>query len=64
MNAPCRDCPDRHEACHDHCDRYKAYKAERERIRLERQASGHIHFMNEAKDKAYRKKLNRYKRNH
>lgn len=26
---PCRDCPDRHPACHDHCERYTAWRAER-----------------------------------
>ena len=27
MTCPCRGCPERHEACHDHCERYKAWKA-------------------------------------
>lgn len=27
MTCPCRGCPDRYEACHDYCDRYKAWKA-------------------------------------
>lgn len=22
-NRTCKGCPDRHEACHDHCERYK-----------------------------------------
>lgn len=26
MKAPCKDCPDRHLACHDHCERYQAFK--------------------------------------
>ena len=24
--APCKGCTERHEACHDHCDRYKEWK--------------------------------------
>ena len=26
---PCKECPDRHPACHDRCDRYKEFAAER-----------------------------------
>lgn len=29
-NRTCKGCPDRHEACHDHCERYRAWKQERE----------------------------------
>ena len=25
--SPCKDCPDRHLACHDECDKYKEWKA-------------------------------------
>lgn len=25
-DAPCKDCKDRHPACHDTCERYKAFK--------------------------------------
>lgn len=25
-NAPCKDCAEKHLACHDHCDKYKAWK--------------------------------------
>lgn len=25
MNAPCKNCPDRHEACWGHCEKYKAW---------------------------------------
>jgi hypothetical protein len=24
---PCKGCTERYEACHDHCERYKAWKA-------------------------------------
>jgi hypothetical protein len=27
MICPCKDCQERYEACHDHCERYKAWKA-------------------------------------
>ena len=26
--SPCLDCPDRHLGCHDHCERYQAYKTQ------------------------------------
>lgn len=26
-SSPCYGCPERHEACHDSCTRYKAWKA-------------------------------------
>ena len=29
--APCKDCADRHTACHDHCKKFKEYKAIREK---------------------------------
>jgi hypothetical protein len=32
MKAPCKDCPDRHPACHDHCGKYQAFHLERVRI--------------------------------
>lgn len=28
MKPPCKDCQNRRTACHDTCERYKAYKAE------------------------------------
>lgn len=31
--APCRDCKDRHPACHDNCKRYATFKAEIEKVR-------------------------------
>lgn len=33
MNAPCKDCPDRHEICHDSYERYMEFRREREKIR-------------------------------
>ena len=26
MRCPCRDCADRHEACHDRCEKYKEWR--------------------------------------
>ena len=26
MTSPCKDCPDRHTACHGHCEKYKEWK--------------------------------------
>ena len=28
MMPPCKDCPDRYTACHDHCAKYKEWKAD------------------------------------
>lgn len=25
-NLTCKDCPERHEACHDHCERFAAWR--------------------------------------
>lgn len=33
MNAPCKDCPDRHGICHDSCERHIKFHREREKIR-------------------------------
>ena len=30
---PCKDCPDRHQACHDRCEKYKAFAAELEKAK-------------------------------
>ena len=29
--APCKGCTERYTACHDHCERFKEYKAMREK---------------------------------
>ena len=33
MKNPCKDCPDRHLGCHSKCERYKAWKKEREELK-------------------------------
>jgi len=33
MRGPCKGCTDRHEACHDTCERYKAWKIEHDASR-------------------------------
>lgn len=37
MNAPCKDCQDRHAICHDSCERYIKFRREREKIRAEKE---------------------------
>lgn len=32
MNAPCKDCPKRHENCHKSCEKYQAFRAWREEL--------------------------------
>ena len=34
--APCKDCPDRHEACHDTCERFKEYRKKIEQAKANR----------------------------
>lgn len=33
MISPCKDCADRHPACHSHCEKYKEWKAEWDALR-------------------------------
>lgn len=33
MTAPCKNCKDRYLGCHDHCDKYKAFKEEIKKLR-------------------------------
>ena len=33
MINPCKDCADRHPACHSHCEKYKEWKAEWDALR-------------------------------
>lgn len=35
---PCKDCEERHTACHDRCPKYKTWKAEAERIKEAKRA--------------------------
>lgn len=30
MQAPCKDCPERHMTCHERCEKYLAYRQERD----------------------------------
>lgn len=34
--APCKDCPDRHRACHDTCEKYKQFKDARRELFLKK----------------------------
>lgn len=34
--SPCKDCKDRHPACHGSCDRYKEWKRRLEKVNEER----------------------------
>lgn len=36
MKAPCKDCDRRALGCHDHCEEYKEFRAEIERIKAVR----------------------------
>lgn len=63
MRVPCKDCPDRHPLCHSDCERYKAYREDVDRRRTERQAEAGG-WMSPEKQRAFRKKLNDYKKYH
>lgn len=48
MNAPCKDCPCRHVGCHSTCEKYQAFRRERDAVNRERNidkmlASTHVH---------------------
>lgn len=32
MKVPCKNCPDRHNLCWDECERFRAYRKEKDRI--------------------------------
>jgi hypothetical protein len=64
MRPPCKDCPDRHELCHATCERYLAYREERDRLNAEKYAECGSVWASETKQKSARKALNRYKREH
>jgi hypothetical protein len=32
MNAPCKDCSDRHQGCHCECEKYKVFRKERDEL--------------------------------
>lgn len=63
MNAPCYQCPERHELCHATCEKYQTYNAEQERIREERRAQRDAtDIRNSIVLKRYREILNAKKR--
>ena len=65
MNAPCKNCPNRHELCHMTCEKYLKYREERDRMNEERRAVNQLHWdLNQNASRALRVKLNRYKRDH
>lgn len=64
MRPPCKGCPDRRELCHATCERYLAYREERDRLNAEKYAECGSVWASETKQKSARKALNRYKREH
>lgn len=36
MQAPCKDCPDRHTLCHSTCEKYIAFNKYREEVRAKK----------------------------
>lgn len=35
MVCPCKDCKERYSACHSHCNRYKEWRAELDKLKEE-----------------------------
>lgn len=64
MRPPCKDCPERHELCHATCGQYLAYREERDQINADKRATMGLLWSDVTKQRATRKKLNRYKRDH
>ena len=60
MKAPCYQCPDRHVLCHSECEKYIAFRAERDRMNADRRIENTVNesrFARMAKAKAkYEKK--------
>ena len=57
MDAPCKDCPDRVVGCHSVCEKYKAFREERDRELEQRKISiagnplGNKYFQSRMKNK-------------
>ena len=58
MNVPCKDCPDREVGCHSTCEKYKAFRAEKDREIEERK----IQYQSKTLDSKYFRDLWKRKR--
>lgn len=61
MKPPCKDCQNRRTACHDTCERFKAYKDEREAEKAytkQMNDSGRVEPYNHYNDMHYRRVSN------
>ena len=59
MKAPCYGCPDRYPGCHDHCDKYKEWKAKYEEGKKRSEEERYTIFSpaNPSWQRAYNKRL-------
>ena len=60
MTPPCKNCTDRHAACHADCERYKAYRASLEERHAEEQKRREVNtfaMMRMRKNEKYRQKI-------
>ena len=53
MKPPCKGCPERHELCHAECEKYIAYRADRDRHCAERAVTWNV---NDIREEAYIKR--------
>lgn len=44
----CKECNERRPGCHDSCDIYKAFKAEIDKVRINRQKANEVYYMDKA----------------
>ncbi len=62
-DCPCKGCPERHEACHGHCERYKTWVQPIMEDRKRREIFQTIkQNLDDPQQKAMRKRLNERKR--
>lgn len=54
INAPCKDCPDRHIGCHGECEAYQTYNADRERIRASKKTAIDMYEIQKKRNKKWK----------
>lgn len=57
--SPCLNCPDRHESCHSHCEKYLAYRRDQDEYLAMRHREGHLvsdlHYLNRERKVAWKR---------
>lgn len=58
MMPPCKDCPDRYTACHDHCEKYQKWKEDRAAEKKFNEENGY--FIHRPKSPARKRSTDQY----